>query len=90
MKYVCFRGIEVARKLKERNLRSRKRRRRKVGTFQRWFWMLESAGVAREAPPQGTGPDAGPRIANPYADLHPRAQGGVKHALHRRRASLVP
>lgn len=89
-KYVCFRGIKVASKSKERNLRSRKRRRRKVGTFQRWFWMLESAGVAREAPPQGTGPDAGPRIANPYADLHPRAQGGVKHALHRRRASLVP
>lgn len=52
--------------------------------------MLESAGVAKEAPPQGTGPDAGPRIANPHADLHPRAQGGVKHALHRRRATLVP
>lgn len=61
-----------------------------MGTFQRWFWMLESAGVAKEAPPQGTGPDAGPRIANPHADLHPRAQGGVKHALHRRRATLVP
>lgn len=52
--------------------------------------MIEGAGVAKEAPPQRTGPDAGPRIANPHANLHPRSQGGVKHALHRRRVTLVP
>lgn len=51
--------------------------------------MLEGAGVAKVAPPLGTGPDAGPHIANTYVDLHPRTQGGVKHALHRRRAVLV-
>lgn len=51
--------------------------------------MLEGAGVAKVAPPPGTGPDAGPRIANTYIDFHPRTQGGVKHALHRRRAILV-
>lgn len=52
--------------------------------------MLEGAGVAKKAPSLGTGPDAGPRISNPYVDLHPRTQGGVKHALHRRRITLVP
>ena len=52
--------------------------------------MLEGAGVAREAPPQGTGPDAGPRIANAHAHLHPSTQGGVNNALYRRRATLVP
>jgi len=51
--------------------------------------MLEGAGVAKVAPPPGTGPDAGPRISNTYIDLHPRTQGGVKHALHRRRVILV-
>lgn len=57
----------------------------------RWrVWMLEGAGVAREAPPQGTGPDAGPRISFPHTDIHPRSKGGVKHALHRRRTTLVP
>lgn len=52
--------------------------------------MLEGAGVAKVAPPPDTGPDAGPRIANPHADHHPRTQRGDKHALHRRRATLVP
>lgn len=51
--------------------------------------MLEGAGVAKVAPPLGTGPDAGPRIANTHTNLHPRAQGGIKHALHRRRVVLV-
>lgn len=49
--------------------------------------MLEAAGVAKVAPPPG--PDAGPRIANAYVNLHPRTQGGIKHAFHRRRAILV-
>lgn len=64
--------------------------KRKARKFRRWFWMLEGAGVAEVAPPPGTGPDAGPRIANPHTDLHPRTQGGVKHAIHRRRVTLVP
>lgn len=51
--------------------------------------MLEGAEVAKVAPPPGTGPDAGPRIANTHINLHPRAQGGIKHALHRRRPILV-
>lgn len=51
--------------------------------------MLEGAGVAKVAPPLGTGPDAGPRITNAHINLHPCTQGGIKHALHRRRAILV-
>jgi len=51
--------------------------------------MLEGAGVAKVAPPLGTGPDAGPRISNAHINLHPCTQGGIKHALHRRRAILV-
>lgn len=52
--------------------------------------MLAGAEVAREAPPQGTGPDAGPRIANAHAHLHPSTQGGVNNALHTGRPTLVP
>jgi len=51
--------------------------------------MLEGAGVAKVAPPPDTGPDAGPRIANTHINLQSRTQGGIKHALHRRRAILV-
>lgn len=45
--------------------------------------MLAVAGVAKQAPPQGTGPDAGPCIADSYANLQSRTQGGVNNALHR-------
>lgn len=66
------------------------RRRGGGGFWGGWFWMLGVAEVAREAPPQGTGLDAGPRIASPHADLHPRTKGGVEYAIYRRRVALVP
>lgn len=49
------------------------------------------AGVAKEAPSPGPGPDAGPDIPDPLVDLQPRAaEGRTKHAFYRRRAALVP
>lgn len=45
--------------------------------WERWFWMLELAEVAKAARPLETAPDAGPYITHPHPNLQPCTQGGV-------------
>lgn len=53
--------------------------------------MLEGEGVACQAPPPGTGPNAGPRIAISHANNNnPHTKGGDYNAIYRRRVTLVP
>lgn len=53
--------------------------------------MLGGEGVASQAPPPGTGPNAGPRITISHANHNnPHTQRGDYDAIYRRRITLVP